>query len=152
MVEPISEPMEKTYPYLGERCKRVLIYSEEEAKRLGHKSILPEHMLVGMLREDHNVGGHILRKSGLTAEIVQLSLERSLGHGTGNLEGRIPFSAKSDKILSKDPNSEEYPLELRHTATGTEHILYGILHFLEGESVNYFLSSNRVSEKKLLER
>ncbi len=140
------------YPFLGQNCKQVMIYSEIEARKLSHGTILPEHMLVGMLIDPQNVGGHILREHGLTAEIMRLSIERSLGHGFFVSNETIPFSEKSDMLLSKNPQSLQYPLELRHHFTGTEHILYGILNLPKTDPTNNFLKRNNIDERRLMEQ
>jgi len=56
---------------LSHECKRVLAYGAEEAKRLNHEHIAPEHLLLGLLREKECVASKILVKAGLTSSQVK---------------------------------------------------------------------------------
>ena len=46
-------------------CKRIIVYGREEAERLGARRINPEHILMGVVREEEGVAGQILRSAGL---------------------------------------------------------------------------------------
>lgn len=46
------------------RAKKVLEFSIEEARLLGHNYIGSEHLLLGLIREDEGIGGKILRNLG----------------------------------------------------------------------------------------
>ncbi|MFZ6017200.1 MAG: ATP-dependent Clp protease ATP-binding subunit [Nitrospirota bacterium] len=47
------------------RAKKVLEFSVEEARLLGHNYIGSEHMLLGLIREDEGIAGKILRNFGV---------------------------------------------------------------------------------------
>src|SRR5208337_4237849 len=49
---------------LRHECKKVLAFAAEEAERLGHKHIGPEHLLLGLLREPGCVAARILAALG----------------------------------------------------------------------------------------
>lgn len=61
---------------LSFQCKRVLAYGAEEAER-GQKQIGPEHLLLGLLREEKSVAAEILRERGLRLEAVREELRGS---------------------------------------------------------------------------
>ena len=46
---------------LSQECKRILKYAVEEADRLGHKHVGPEHLLLGIRREDRCLAAGILQ-------------------------------------------------------------------------------------------
>ena len=50
---------------LSNESKRVLAYGAEEAERLAHRHIGPEHLLLGLLREKGGFTAEILRRQGL---------------------------------------------------------------------------------------
>jgi len=61
------------------RVKKVIEYSVEEAKLLGHNYIGSEHLLLGVLREEDGIGGKIIRGLGgnlLTARQLTINLLR----------------------------------------------------------------------------
>jgi ATP-dependent Clp protease ATP-binding subunit ClpC len=57
-------------PFSSE-TKRVLIYTSEEADRLNHSYIAPEHMLLGLLREEQSIAAGILRDQGFRVNTVR---------------------------------------------------------------------------------
>jgi uncharacterized protein (TIGR03435 family) len=52
-------------------CERVLQYAAEEADRLLHNAIGTEHLLLGLLREEHGVAADVLAARGLRIEAVR---------------------------------------------------------------------------------
>jgi|SRR5271169_981929 len=61
---------------LSNECKRVLAYAAEEAERLSHKHIGTEHLLLGLLREEHCFAAEILHERGLRLAQVREELAR----------------------------------------------------------------------------
>jgi hypothetical protein len=53
---------------LSNECKQILSFGAEEAERLSHQGIGPEHLLVGILREENCVAAQLLRERGLTLQ------------------------------------------------------------------------------------
>jgi ATP-dependent Clp protease ATP-binding subunit ClpA len=85
---------------LTNECKRVLAYAFEESERLNHRHIGTEHLLLGMLREDH-VASEVLRQQGLEIESIREALSRSvIDEGATALPTRVwvPDSATALRI------------------------------------------------------
>lgn len=61
---------------LSNEGKRVLAYAAEEAERQGRKHIGPEHLLLGLLREDKCSAAQILEKCGVKLAQVRDELAR----------------------------------------------------------------------------
>ena len=61
---------------LSNEGKRVLAYAAEEAERLGQKHIGPEHLLLGLLREDRCSAAQILEGHGVKLAQVRDELAR----------------------------------------------------------------------------
>jgi len=53
------------------RARAVVELAREEFVALGHGHLGPEHLLLGLLREDGGVGGQLLRAHGLSAASVR---------------------------------------------------------------------------------
>ena len=62
---------------LSHDCKRVLAYVAEEAKRLNHKHIGTEHLLLGLLREERCFAAQLLGEQGLTLDSVREQVQQS---------------------------------------------------------------------------
>lgn len=61
---------------LNQGAKRALAYGAEESERLGHQHIEPEHLLMGLLREERSLAADILRQHGLTIANLREKLQR----------------------------------------------------------------------------
>jgi ATP-dependent Clp protease ATP-binding subunit ClpC len=62
---------------LSNESKRVLAYAAEEAERLSQKYIGPEHILLGLLREEKCFAAEILHGGGLRLSTIREELARS---------------------------------------------------------------------------
>ena len=60
-------------PYTS-RAKHTLELATDEARRLGHDGLRPEHLLLGLLREEGGVGGQALREAGLELEASRIAV------------------------------------------------------------------------------
>lgn len=69
------------------RAKKVIEYSMEEARNLGHNYVGTEHILLGLLREQEGVAAQVLMNLGLKLEEVREEVLNLLGHGMEGAEG-----------------------------------------------------------------
>ncbi|MEI8371393.1 MAG: ATP-dependent Clp protease ATP-binding subunit [Planctomycetota bacterium] len=69
------------------RAKKVIEYSMEEARNLGHNYVGTEHILLGLLREQEGVAAQVLMNLGLKLEEVREEVLSLLGHGMEGSEG-----------------------------------------------------------------
>jgi len=63
-------PMGMDLP-LTEECRRALYYGAEEAQKLNRDLIGPEHLLMGVLREEQSFAAQILRERGVSLEEIR---------------------------------------------------------------------------------
>ena len=57
--------------HLTSKAKRVIeLYAEEEAKRLNHDMITPEHVLLGLLREPEALATRVLTRLIIDLDII----------------------------------------------------------------------------------
>ena len=61
---------------LSNECKRILAYTTEEAERLNSANIGPEHLLLGILREEKNMAAQVLYGHGLKLAVIREELAR----------------------------------------------------------------------------
>jgi len=66
--EKLPESVE--IPFSAE-TKRVLHFAAEEADQIGHRHIGPEHLLLGLLRDEVSVVGSLLAKHGLRLDAAR---------------------------------------------------------------------------------
>jgi ATP-dependent Clp protease ATP-binding subunit ClpC len=108
------------------RVKEVIQFSREEAIRLGHEFIGPEHLLLGIIREGEGTALNTLKN----LEIDVLRLKKSIEDvikGTGvnitNL-GNIPLTKQAEKALKITYLEAKI---FKTDTIGTEHLLLAIL-------------------------
>ncbi|HET7560215.1 MAG TPA: Clp protease N-terminal domain-containing protein, partial [Limnochordia bacterium] len=112
-----------------ERAQKVIVLSQEEARRLGHNVVGTEHILLGLCAEGDGVAARALAALGISLDKVRAEVERVIGRGDGH-DGNIIFTPRSKRVLEL---AFEEARQLNHAYIGTEHILLGLIR--EGEGV-----------------
>lgn len=112
-----------------ERAQRVIVLSQEEARRLGHNVVGTEHILLGLVAEGHGVAARALEELG-ALEQVRSEVEKVIGRGESMTIGQIGFTPRAKRVLEL---AFDEARQLGHTYIGTEHILLGLIR--EGEGV-----------------
>jgi ATP-dependent Clp protease ATP-binding subunit ClpA len=107
-----------------ERARRVIFFARYEASQFGSTIIGTEFLLLGILREDRNMGTRFLSPV-FTAEHIREKVEARLSvHEKVSTSIDLPLSEESRHILGYAAD-EAQQLNQRHI--GTEHLLLGIL-------------------------
>ncbi len=60
---------------ISNESKRVLAYAAEESRRVGHRHIGPEHLLLGLLREEGSMAAVLLKENGIELEEMRKEVE-----------------------------------------------------------------------------
>ena len=113
-----------------ERAQRVIVLSQEEARRLGHSVVGTEHILLGLIAEGEDVAARSLLSMGISIDQVRGEVERIIGRGGQPTQGQIGFTPRSKRVLEL---AFDEARRLGHTYIGTEHLLLGLIR--EGEGV-----------------
>lgn len=108
------------------RVKEVIQFSREQAIRLGHDYIGPEHLLLGIIREGEGKALQTLRGMDLDLVRVKKSVEDAVKSSSGKIAnlGNLPLTRQAEKALKITY------LEAKMFKTdiiGTEHLLLSIL-------------------------
>ena len=75
-----------------ERAQKVVVLSQEEARRLGHNVVGTEHILLGLVAEGEGVAARALQSMGIGLEKVRAEVEKVIGRGDGTPQGQIGFT------------------------------------------------------------
>ena len=113
-----------------DRARRVVVLSQEEARRLHHNYIGTEHILLALLREQDGIAARVLTGFGMSLDGVRLEVAGIVGEGQHDGPQRIPFTPRAKKVLEL---ALREALQLKHNYIGTEHILLGLIR--EGDGV-----------------
>ncbi|HLM60577.1 MAG TPA: Clp protease N-terminal domain-containing protein, partial [Pyrinomonadaceae bacterium] len=109
-----------------EKARRVIFFARYEALQYGSQVISPEHILLGLMREDKTISARYFPfRNALTVEAVRREVEERI-----ILRERIPQSAElhlaaETKRILAYANEESQQLKNRHI--GPEHLLLGLV-------------------------
>ena len=70
------------------RAQQVLPLARKEADRFNHNYVGTEHLLLGLIKLGQGVAVNVLQKMGLDLETVRMEVEKQVGSGSGNEDGR----------------------------------------------------------------
>jgi len=113
-----------------DRARRVVVMAQEEARKMNHKYIGTEHLLLGLLAEGEGVAAKSLGSIGIDLNSTRETVIETVGVGQQAPTGHIPFTPRAKKVLEL---ALREALQLGHNYIGTEHILLGLIR--EGEGV-----------------
>ena len=115
----------------NDRAKRVLALAQDEAIRLHHDYIGPEHLLLGLVREGEGVAARVLDSLGVELSKLRTAAEFLIGRGdTTTSPSEITLHPRTKKIIEMAIDEAR---KLGHSHVGTEHLLLGLAR--EGESI-----------------
>ena len=108
-----------------ELARRVLFFSREEVTLRGDTVIAPEHLLLGLTREQGHLAAHVLSAARLSPGLLREEIERKSGSRSSvSLATEIPFSASLKRVLQFAAQEAD---RLGHSDIGPEHLLLGLL-------------------------
>ncbi len=87
------------FEFFTEKAIKVMMYSQEEARRLGHNFVGTEMILMGLLHEGTGFGAQALSSMGLNLEDTRIEVEKIIGRGSGQVPAEIPFTPRTKRLL-----------------------------------------------------
>src|SRR6478609_5167886 len=112
-----------------ERARQVVVFAQDEARRLRHNYIGTEHLLLGLLREEEGLGARVLESLDVSLERARDRVAEIIGEGEEVTSGQIPFTPRAKKVLEL---SLREAMSLGHNYIGTEHVLLGLARENDG--------------------
>uniref|UniRef100_A0AB33JFL1 ATP-dependent Clp protease ATP-binding subunit n=2 Tax=unclassified Prevotella TaxID=2638335 RepID=A0AB33JFL1_9BACT len=110
------------------RVSEILAFSREEASRLASRSVGPEHLLLGMLREKDSPLTHIFQRLQINTQSIKTDLEQRVREeeiGTPIVTSELVLNEKASNILKL----AVLEARLQHTQNvDVQHLLLAILH------------------------
>jgi ATP-dependent Clp protease ATP-binding subunit ClpC len=120
-----------------DRARLVVVQAQEEARRLDHDYVGPEHILLGLIHDE--VGGlaaKALESLGISLQTVRHRVEEIIGRGEQAPSGHIPFTPQAKDMF---PLAQQESQSLGHHYIGTEHILLGLIRQGDGVAAQVLL-------------
>ena len=108
-----------------EKARRVIFFARYEASQFGAPAIEPEHLLLGLMREDKTLTGRFFPRAQITIEAIRREIEgRTLLRERIPTSVELPLAPETKRVLHY---SHEESDRLQHRHIGTEHLLLGLL-------------------------
>ena len=80
-----------------EKGIKVVMVSQEEARRLGHNFVGTEQILLGLMGEGTGVPSRVLKQENITLRQLREKVESIVGYGKGLTTVEIPFTPRAKK-------------------------------------------------------
>jgi ATP-dependent Clp protease ATP-binding subunit ClpC len=127
---------------LTQRVQRLLsAYAQEEAKRFNSDQLLPEHIIIAMLKEGGGTACKALLFLRIDLQEFRHTLESSIPRIPGNfIRGEVPPSRRTKNML--DAATEE-ARSMGSDYLGTEHLLFAAMQE-QDSSVQVYLNQRAV--------
>jgi ATP-dependent Clp protease ATP-binding subunit ClpC len=108
-----------------EKARRVIFFARYEASQFGAPAIEPEHLLLGLMREDKTLTGRFFPRAQISIESIRKEIEgRTLLREKISTSVELPLAPETKRVLAF---SHEESDRLQHRHIGTEHLLLGLL-------------------------
>ncbi len=108
---------------------KVIMLSQEEARRMGHNFVGTEQLLLGIIGQRHGIGARALKKQKVTLKKARREIELYIGRGTGFVASEIPFTPRAKRVLEMAVHEGK---DLGQNFVGTEHILLALISESDG--------------------
>ncbi|MEM6503222.1 MAG: ATP-dependent Clp protease ATP-binding subunit [Cyanobacteria bacterium P01_C01_bin.89] len=89
------------FEYFTDRTIQIILFAQEESRRLGHRLVGSEQLLLGVIGEQKSPAAQLLAEVGVTLEKARKQVESMIGRGAGNVPPEIPFTPKVKQILER---------------------------------------------------
>ena len=108
-----------------EKARRVIFFARYEASQFGAPAIEPEHLLLGLMREDKTLTARFLARAAASLEAIRKEIEgRAPLREKVSTSVELPLAPETKRVLAF---AHEESDRLQHRHIGTEHLLLGLL-------------------------
>src|SRR5262249_6707140 len=106
-------------------ARKVLQLANQEAQRLNHESIAPEHILLGLVKEGTGLAAQLFAYLKIDMRKIRLAVGQIVSTESPLISpGKLPQSPEALQVI-------EYAIDeaanLQHNLVGTEHLLLALL-------------------------
>lgn len=108
-----------------EKARRVIFFARYESSQFGAPAIQPEHLLLGLLREDKLMASRYFSRTHVSMDSIRHDIEsRSVMREKISTSVEVPLSLETKLVMAYAAEESD---RLQHRHIGTEHLLLGIL-------------------------
>jgi ATP-dependent Clp protease ATP-binding subunit ClpA len=120
-----SGPQRPRAPFerFAERARLAFRHAQQEAEDLGHPAVGAEHLLLGVLYEQHGAAARMFAGLGVGLDQVRAEVVRVRGRGNQLDDGAVSLSKQAKQVIELAVQEAQ---ALRHERVETEHLLLGL--------------------------
>jgi ATP-dependent Clp protease ATP-binding subunit ClpA len=111
-----------TFP-LSPGAREAMEYALEESKRMGHTDVTPEHLLLGLLKDDEGIACEVLGDLGVAADDVRSELQDLAGAGVMESDDALPIAPSAREALAHAADEAE---RRGRSSIGIEDLIVGL--------------------------
>jgi Clp amino terminal domain, pathogenicity island component len=132
-----------------DEARTVVVRAQDQARLLKHNYVGTEHILLGLIAEQHGLAARALTSLDVRLDAVREQVIQIIGVGAQPVPAseHIPFTPRAKKVLEL---SLRDALQLGSNSIGTEHILLGLLR--EGHGVAVVILGNLAGDPRTVRR
>jgi hypothetical protein len=120
---PPQEPPQRRLLVTGQ-ARKVVELARDEARQLGNPEVGPEHLLLGLLRDDHGTALRALRSAGVHLDEARRAVAGTTDERPEKIEGRVRVSPAARASLE---DSLREAVQLHDSHLGVEHLLLALV-------------------------
>jgi ATP-dependent Clp protease ATP-binding subunit ClpC len=120
------------FEHFTEQAIKVILSSQEEARRLGHNFVGTEQILLGIISEGTSNAARVLSEQGVNLKKARSEVEKIIGRGAGTARAEIPFTPRAKNIFDLSLLEAS---QRGHNYVAPEHILLALLQDAKGGAV-----------------
>jgi hypothetical protein len=106
------------------QARKVVELARDEARQLGTPEVGPEHLLLGLLRDDHGTALRALRSEGIDLSEARRAVAGATSERPRQIEGRVSVSPTARAMLE---DSLREAVRLGDSHLGVEHLLLALV-------------------------
>jgi Clp amino terminal domain, pathogenicity island component len=120
---PLTERPQRRLLVTGQ-ARKVVELARDEARQLGNPEVGPEHLLLGLLRDDHGTALRALRSTGVDLGEARRAVAGSTDERPRKVDGRVRVSPAARAALEE---SLREAVRLGDSHLGVEHLLLALV-------------------------
>jgi ATP-dependent Clp protease ATP-binding subunit ClpC len=143
-----SGTMVAMFEHFTDGARRILVLGQGEARSLHDSSIGPEHLLLGMLREDEGIAAKALSGAGADYSRARAAIEEHKRQQTGRGSEPEPFSKATRRVMER---SLQISWAQADGGIDTEHLLVALLE-QEDETTEAVLAQLDITPEEVVQQ
>ena len=112
-----------------ERARKAVFYAQEEAGKWNQNFVGPEHLLLGLVREDDSFTARILDRIGVSRDQIRSEVQKHLSPGTDGQGKDLMLTPGAKQVIDLAYDEAK---KLKNPYIGGEHLLLGLIAEQEG--------------------